>query len=210
MEGFGMTGAPSGGGGGSPSAPPGTIIMMADINKGFDLRTSSSSYPDLVGQYGLSPMLDCPNKSTMQGTAITTKCPAGYLLADGSTLNIADYPALYGVIGQTYGYNSANRYKTFNLPDFRGRFLRMSGGDAAARGTAQADGIKAHNHNFNYNDDSISTSSSTAPGGDSTFFLTNNVISKTTTNRSGTTLDNTNASLETRPVNYSVLYYIRY
>jgi len=39
--------------------------------------------------------------------------PSGWLKCDGSTYNIADYPALYAVIGQSYGGSGS----TFKLPD---------------------------------------------------------------------------------------------
>jgi len=39
--------------------------------------------------------------------------PAGWLKCDGSSYNIADYPALYAVIGQTYGGSGSQ----FNVPD---------------------------------------------------------------------------------------------
>jgi microcystin-dependent protein len=44
--------------------------------------------------------------------------PAGWANCDGRFLNIIDYPALYGVIGTTYGGDGLN---TFGLPDLRGR-----------------------------------------------------------------------------------------
>lgn len=41
--------------------------------------------------------------------------PHGYLLADGTSYKVADYPDLYAVIGNTYGGDSTN----FNVPDYR-------------------------------------------------------------------------------------------
>lgn len=46
----------------------------------------------------------------------SVNAPAGYLLCDGTELNQTDYPALYAVIGQTFGGNAG----TFLLPDLRG------------------------------------------------------------------------------------------
>lgn len=43
----------------------------------------------------------------------------GFLYCNGSAVNIADYPALYNVIGGNFGSTTT----TFNLPDMRGRFL---------------------------------------------------------------------------------------
>lgn len=49
--------------------------------------------------------------------------PVGYMLCDGRSLNISDYPELYQAIGTIYGGSGS----TFNLPDFRGMFLRGNG-----------------------------------------------------------------------------------
>jgi microcystin-dependent protein len=47
--------------------------------------------------------------------------PRGYLLCDGSEIEIVKYPDLYDVIGDTYGVPSVG-FGTFKLPDLRGRF----------------------------------------------------------------------------------------
>ena len=41
--------------------------------------------------------------------------PNGYLLCDGASYKVADYPDLYAVIGNTYGGDTEN----FNVPDYR-------------------------------------------------------------------------------------------
>ncbi len=46
--------------------------------------------------------------------------PAGFLVCDGSTVLVDDYPDLFAVIGYTYGGSGA----AFDLPDYRGEFLR--------------------------------------------------------------------------------------
>jgi microcystin-dependent protein len=44
--------------------------------------------------------------------------PVGWAFCQGQTLSIADYTALYSLIGTTYGGDGV---QTFSLPDFRGR-----------------------------------------------------------------------------------------
>lgn len=44
--------------------------------------------------------------------------PTGWLICDGSVLNVADYPDLYAVIGVNYGGTVG---LVFNLPDLRNR-----------------------------------------------------------------------------------------
>ena len=44
--------------------------------------------------------------------------PVNWLFCDGSVLDIAQYNALYALIGTTYGGNGST---TFAVPDLRGR-----------------------------------------------------------------------------------------
>ncbi|MDP5278793.1 phage tail protein [Sphingomonas sp. DG1-23] len=48
-----------------------------------------------------------------------SQVPAGWALCDGSLLAVAQYPALFGLIGTTYGGGG----DAFALPDLRGRIL---------------------------------------------------------------------------------------
>ncbi|MGB0562154.1 MAG: phage tail protein [Spirulinaceae cyanobacterium] len=83
------------------------------------------------------------------GTLISfagTEPPSGYLAADGSAVSRSTYANLYSVIGTTYGEGDGST--TFNLPDFRGRFIR---GLAPGRNLNdyQASQNKSHSHTFN-------------------------------------------------------------
>lgn len=48
--------------------------------------------------------------------------PEGWFLCDGSAISRTDYPALFSAIGTAHG--QGNGSTTFNLPDYRGQFLR--------------------------------------------------------------------------------------
>ncbi|MCT4628971.1 phage tail protein [Winogradskyella sp.] len=48
--------------------------------------------------------------------------PTGYLVCDGSAVSRTTYAGLFAVLGTTYG--AGNGSTTFNLPDYRGKFLR--------------------------------------------------------------------------------------
>jgi microcystin-dependent protein len=50
-----------------------------------------------------------------------TSPPPGFLLCDGSELEISRYNVLYQVIGATYNTSQLNGINTFRLPDLRGR-----------------------------------------------------------------------------------------
>lgn len=65
--------------------------------------------------------------------------PEGYLLCDGAALNREVYSELFSAIGTTWGEGDGST--TFNLPDFSGKFIRGTGGNAAALGTVQAEGL---------------------------------------------------------------------
>ena len=65
--------------------------------------------------------------------------PEGYLLCDGAALSREVYSELFSAIGTTWGDGDGST--TFNLPDFSGKFIRGTGGNAAALGTVQAEGL---------------------------------------------------------------------
>jgi microcystin-dependent protein len=66
-----------------------------------------------------------------------SSAPAGYLLCDGSAVSRTTYANLFTAIGTTHGEGDGST--TFNIPDYRGRFLRGVDGatsrdpDAASR-----------------------------------------------------------------------------
>jgi microcystin-dependent protein len=84
--------------------------------------------------------------------------PTGWLPCDGQTLQIAQYSALYALLGVTYGGNGST---TFCLPDLRGRVtLHMGQGPGLTnRSIGEKDGtetaaltqaqLPAHSHTVN-------------------------------------------------------------
>lgn len=65
--------------------------------------------------------------------------PAGFMVADGRSLNKNEYPDLFQIIKYTYGGSEDN----FNLPDFSdGRFARATGGNADRLGVKQGDATR--------------------------------------------------------------------
>ena len=51
-----------------------------------------------------------------------TTAPYGYLICDGRAVSRTDYADLFLMIGTSHGIGDGST--TFNLPDYRGRFLR--------------------------------------------------------------------------------------
>lgn len=158
-----------------------------------------------------------------------TTAPSGWLLCDGSAVSRTTYAGLYAIIGNAYG--SGDGTTTFNLPDFRGRFLRGVDGtagndpDKATRtasnsggntgnniGSLQQDDFKSHNHNLKFNVNLDGT----------VFATTNNYLARTTyqedhywTTNTASLVENTvviasKGGNETRPNNVYVNYIIKY
>ncbi|MCX9024602.1 MAG: phage tail protein [Candidatus Methanoperedens sp.] len=77
-----------------------------------------------------------------------TTAPTGYLLCDGTSYLRTDYPALFANIGTAHGAADGTH---FNVPDYRGRFLRGQDHgqgrdpDAAGRTTMASGGNSADN-----------------------------------------------------------------
>ena len=75
--------------------------------------------------------------------------PTGYLFCDGRAVSRTTYNELFTIIGVTHG--SGNGATTFNLPDYRGRFLRGVDGvagndpDKASRTSMAAGGNTGNN-----------------------------------------------------------------
>ncbi len=154
----------------------------------------------------------------------TGTAPAGYLECDGSSMLRATYTDLFDVIGVIYGNVDGTH---FNLPDYRGRFLRgwdhAAGVDpnAATRtdrgdgqdgdfvGTKQADSMQGHYHN-----PVPPTTAIIGAGGGSEILGASagaSLIAVATTGPP--TSDGSNGTprtaSETRPVNTNVMYIIK-
>lgn len=107
--------------------------------------------------------------------------PVGYLLCDGRALSRVTYNDLFNKIGVSHGAGDGST--TFNIPDYRGRFLRgVDGGigrdpDAAGRtamntggstannvGSVQTDIYGSHTHIQNAHNHSQNPHAHTSPG----------------------------------------------
>jgi len=86
---------------------PGTTISSSQVNENFDAA------------------FDAVAKAVPPGTVMAyaaSTIPEGYLLCDGSSVSRNTYANLFAAIGTTYGPGDGST--TFNLPDYRGVFLR--------------------------------------------------------------------------------------
>lgn len=150
-----------------------------------------------------------------------TAAPTGFLLCNGSAVSRTTYADLFAVIAEYHG--QGDNSTTFNLPDYRGRFLRgVAGGestdpDSASRtamntggntgdnvGSIQGHAFQGHRHVTTVSDDY------SVDAGVNTNAWHNGVGSKTS---GDPVTDGTNGtpvtSSETRPVNAYVNYIIK-
>ena len=87
---------------------------MEGLKKGILVRNGTA-----VGALGDKNFSTAPI-GVIQAFSGTT-IPRGYLLADGTSYKVADYPDLYAVIGNTYGGDTEN----FNVPTVQPPALTM-------------------------------------------------------------------------------------
>ena len=59
-----------------------------------------------------------------------TTAPYGYLVCDGSAVSRSDYSALFVSLGSGTLHGAGDGLTTFNLPDYRGKFMRGVDGTA--------------------------------------------------------------------------------
>ena len=201
------------------SLTAGTIYYIG--TSGAITATKPSLYPVEVGRavsatrINLNFREDDKPTGTIISTALTS-APKGYLECDGSAVSRTTHARLFGELGVIYGNGDGST--TFNLPDYRGRFLRGfdntagTDPDAASRtdrgdgttgdavGTKQDDDFESHTHSTTLVFSNTSGSSSRieaqwniANGGTSQAFSTSSA----------------GGSTETRPKNINVMYCIK-
>jgi microcystin-dependent protein len=83
-----------------------------------------------------SPAFDMPIGTVVAFAGEDVQLPDGWLYCDGSHLNRTDYTALYDIIGWTYGKPNSQQ---FDLPDYRGIFLRGIDTSYAQKSTSGRD-----------------------------------------------------------------------
>ena len=143
--------------------------------------------------------------------------PAGWLLCDGASVNQSTHPALYALVGKRFGQGSSAT-TTFRTPDLRGRFIRgrndgatgthrdvnastrtaMNTGGATGDkiGSMQLDLFKAHVHVMTNSINSWDKGNDSSNGKHEVNFGNRN--------------SNSTGGSETRPVNVSMNYIIKY
>ena len=86
------------------------------MEKAFIIRNNRAIGMDVQRIYTSTPI------GVIQPFASDENIPNGYLLCDGASYKVADYPHLYAVIGNTYGGDTEN----FNVPNLVDKFIQGS------------------------------------------------------------------------------------
>ena len=177
-----------------PPLQDGAVSTTAKLADGIVTQAKVST------GYGLVP------SGAIMGFALSA-VPSGWLECDGSAVSRTTYAALFSAISTMYGVGDGST--TFNLPDYRGEFLRGydhgrgADPDAATRtnrgdgttgnniGTKQIDAFKAHTHTYNaFSGGALSAAANGSSG-------------------SGTNSTSSVGGTETRPRNVYVMYCIK-
>lgn len=194
-------------------------IIYDSSDATFYGRTQSSTWTSLGGSSSVIPTAAI---LTFAGSS----CPTGYLPTDGAAVSRTTYASLFGIIGTTYGYGDNST--TFNMPDYRGRFLRgvdAAAGrdpDAASRsvmntggnsgdnvGSIQADAFSSHTHIQNAHSH-VQQGSYTGGGTNGLQSVGIGSTQNATSTSSATATNQNTGGNETRPVNAYVNYCIKY
>lgn len=139
--------------------------------------------------------------------------PSGWFLCDGSAISRTTYGNLFSVVGISWG--TGDGITTFNLPDFRGRFLRGqdlgSGNDPDVSGRFAVYGGNTGNNVGSYQGDQLESHTHTYSqpypandvdrGGSPSLWSVDNQLTSNTSSTGGS---------ETRPKNAAVNYLIKY
>lgn len=145
--------------GGSGGADSATVIYSQTARTDVPIRlvgyllntqATAGTWATNPSKIQLTPF-DSPNP-VPTGSVLTfagSVSPVGFLLCNGDAVSRSTYSALFSVLGESHGQGDGST--TFNLPDYRGRFLRgVTGGSAndpdAAGRTAMATGGNTGNN----------------------------------------------------------------
>lgn len=135
---------------------------MENLKKSFLIKGDN-----IIGALGDKNFSTAPLGTVLSFAGQTA--PHGYLLCDGASYKVADYPDLYAVIGNTYGGDTEN----FNVPDYRETVLvgvgenttdTIADHDVYELGEFKDDQMQSHTHNVTI-PDSINGSWSVNPSG---------------------------------------------
>jgi microcystin-dependent protein len=173
------------------------MALIAGVQYGTPI--TSTTYTGIPA----GTILPCGNNAALTRT----------LLCDGSAVSRTTYAALFDAIGTAFGYG--DNINTFNLPDFRGRFLRGVDGattrdpDRASRTAMNTGGNTGDNvgsiqgHQYQSHTHTVNATTNLAGGAQGKVAWGNDTPS-------ASNVMNASGGNETRPLNAYVNYCIAY
>lgn len=162
----------------------------------FSQNITAGDMDNFLQREELVEIANPPVGSIMAWTSTTY--PNNYLPCDGSSISIAAYPALYQILGNTFGSAPSGFFK---LPDLRGQFVRVANTTSTGYdpnrtiGSAQTQAIASHTHTIPYVNSAVQQNGSGQP------YNPVPLASVLYTTFTGDT--------ETRPTNFALTYIIR-
>lgn len=181
--------------------PAGTIFYRGSNSGGWTSWQRVATKADLDAETtartsAINSIVAVPVGCVIAFASDSATIPTGFILCNGAAFSRTTYANMFGSIGTLYGAGDGST--TFNVPDFRGRFLRgYLSGTSAAIGTAQESQNLSHRHYVTglvyWGTKADTGSGSSVMNGSSTEYPTD---------YSGGT--------EARPINYAIQWLIRY
>lgn len=170
-----------------------TINGVLQINNGKEIMRM----PAAVGALAFGPVNAMP----------------GYLLCNGQAVSRTDYADLFAAIGTNFGAGDGT--STFNVPDYRGCFLRGLGGNSADdMYTKQPMALPEHDHIMNakgtFDGNYLTNRSKNYSGGGGGSFGAGSINTSIRTGNASESNSVYGAASEVRPVNYAVNFFIKY
>lgn len=179
-----------------------TPYSPAIVDNTTDLLAVQLNYLEQQGIKTLHDEADAATTPCMVVPYAGSTVPYGWLSCEGQAVSRTAYSRLFAIIGTQYG--SGDGINTFNVPDYRAYFLRgldESRGLDSGRtlGSYQADDNVTHSHTFQ-----------DAPGSINLPGVSGGVnMGAYTLDTNGTTTAE-NVGTDFRPVNYAVIFIIKW
>lgn len=208
---------------GAPSKN-GQMVLASPAETGINVSYSELSYSELYNiiqslQSEVNTLKNSLNNGLNNAMPIgsivmnVASSLSGFLLCNGQAVSRTDYADLFKIIGTNFG--AGNGSTTFNVPDYRGKFLRGLGGNSASNiYTTQAEGLPnikgdflpmRYNSNSTANGAFFNTSATTMGKNDDSHNQANNGIGFDASRSSSIY----GASSHVTPINQAINYFIK-
>jgi microcystin-dependent protein len=213
----------------------GLIVTVIGLSDTLESSLCTMTVQEINRQIVIDPVEYVDSTQGLEDTPVGhilshmgNKAPKHYLVCDGSTYNIADYPYLATHILNEFGsynYFGGDGTTTFGIPDLRGEFLRGTG--TATRDAGSGSEVGEHQDGTSlvnlgtqwngiiYQPSKVNNATNTSNNVNTTNIdkitsVVNYKFDHMYTNNSIPAAKSLTATYTTRPTNTSVLYCIKY